>query len=223
MRQLLKSIISLLVILTPCFGYAQDSLAVKQNNIAMNISVDIGKIGESLLNKQTKWELGVSVLLSQKYQLVAEYGFGSLKPNSVINNGGYTSEGNYYRAGFEYLFTVSPKRYLSLGVMYAHADFNDSGSVKIISDLWDDVDRTFARSDLSANWLEIILNTEAPIFKVEQGFLANFYWGVRFRVRILTSDISQPDFDIFAIPGFGKTYSNVVPAANLYIKYRIDF
>jgi hypothetical protein len=209
--------------MAPYLGYTQDSLVVEDSKFALNIYADAGKGIESLFNKQVKWEFGVSVLAAQKYLFSAEYGYGSLNPESVINNGSYTSEGNYYRAGFEYVFTVSLKRYLSTGIMYAQANFADYGNVKIISDLWDDVDETFERTDLSASWIEWIINTEAPLLKVEEGFLSNFYWGVRFRLRILISDITQPDFDIFAIPGYGKTFSNVVPAANLYLKYRIDF
>ena len=231
MRQLRTYIISIIVIVTPYLGYTQDSLAVEtqdslvveDSNFALNIYADAGKGIESLFNKQVKWEFGMSALAFQKYLFSVEYGHGSLNPESVINNGSYTSEGNYYRAGFEYVFTISSKRYLSTGVMYAQANFSDYGSVKIISDLWDDVDESFERTDLSASWIEWIINTEAPLLKVEEGFFSNFYWGVRFRLRILISDITQPDFDIFAIPGYGKTYSNVVPAVNLYIKYRIDF
>ena len=243
MWQLLKYIISVIVILTPYLGYTQDSLAVKQedqdslevkqdnqdslivkqSNLALNIYADVGKGLESLFNKQTKWEFGIGILLAQKFHFVAEYGFGSLNPENVINNGSYTSEGNYYRAGFDFVFNVQPRTHLSIGAMYAHASFADYGNVKIESELWDDVDVSFARSDLSANWVEFILNTEAPLFKVDDGFLNGFYWGVRYRLRILISDITQPDFDVYAIPGYGKTFSNVVPAVNLYLKYRIDF
>ena len=201
----------------------QDSLVVKQSNIALIIYADVGKGIETLFNKQVKWEFGAGVLLAQNYYFVAELGYGSLNPESVINNGSYTSEGNYYRAGFEYVFTIVPRTYLSTGVMYANSNFSDYGNVKIESELWDDVDETFTREGLSANWVEWIVNTEAPLSKTGNGFLGNFYWGVRYRLRILISDISQPNFDIYAIPGYGKTYSNVVPAVNLYLKYRIDF
>lgn len=223
MKQLRTYIISITFILAPFIGYTQDSLVVEKSNFALNIYADAGKGVESLFNKQVKWEFGVSVLAAQKYLFSAELGYGSLNPEGVINNGSYTSKGNYYRAGFEYVLTISLKRHLSTGLMYAQANFNDYGNVKIISDLWDDVDETFERSDLSASWIEWIVNTEAPLFKVEKGLFSNFYWGVRFRLRILISDITQPDFDIFAIPGYGKTFTNVVPAANLYLKYRIDF
>jgi uncharacterized protein DUF6048 len=206
----------------PFAGIAQDSLVVKPHAIAVTISADIGKGLESLANKQTKWEFGMG-LLWQKFQFSAEYGYGLLNPESVINNGSYSSEGNYYRVGIEYNATVSPKTHLSTGIMYAQASFDDFANVKIESDLWDDLNETFTRPGLSASWIEWIVNTEAPVFKAESAFFSGFYWGVRFRLRILVTDLTQPDFDIFAIPGYGKTYSNVVPAANLYLKYRINF
>jgi len=248
---MLKYIISTIILLAPYAGSAQDSLPVKQDTsvvmqdtpvveqdslvveqdslmvrqskMAITLYADIGKLGESLFEIQTKREFGISILLANKYQFVGEYGYGSLNPKSIINNGSYSSEGNYYRVGVEYVFTVLPKTSLSTGFMYAHSDFADYGNVQIESELWDDLNETFARPDLKADWIEWIVNTESPIVKVEEGFLSNFYWGVRFRLRILISDISQPDFDIFAIPGFGKTFSTVLPAANLYLKYRIDF
>ena len=220
---MLKYIISLIIFLAPFTGIAQDSLAVQPSKIAVSLYADIGKLGESLFENQTKWEFGVSILLFGNYNFVGEYGYGSLYPKSVINNGSYTSEGNYYRAGFEYVFTILPKTTLSTGAMYAHADFKDYGIVSIESELWDDINETFERDDLKADWVELIVNTEAPIIKAEKGFLSNFYWGVRFRLRILVSDISQPTYDIFGIPGYGKTYSTVVPAANLYLKYKIGF
>ena len=120
MRQLRTYIISILVILAPYLGYTQDSLAVeqsnqdtlaleqnnqdtlaleqnnqdslvvKQSNLGLTIYADVGKGVESIINKQVKWEFGVGVLLSQKYFFVAEIGYGSLNPESVINNGSYT-------------------------------------------------------------------------------------------------------------------------------------
>jgi len=223
MKRLRTHIISLMVVLLPCLGYTQDSLEVTQSNFAMHLYADVGKGVESLFNKQVKWGFGVGVLAAQKYLFSGEYGYGSLNPESVIINGSYTSEGNYYRIGVEYVFKIVPRTTLSTGLMYAHADFVDYGNVMVESDLWDNLDQSFERVGLSASWLEWIVNTEAPLIKVDEGFMRNFYWGLRIRLRILLSDISQPDFDIFAIPGYGKTYSNVVPAINLYLKYRINF
>jgi hypothetical protein len=216
-------IISILLI-TPLLSTAQDSTAVtKGSKLGFALYLDYAKFAEVLITEQEKWEFGLGVILRNKVAFVGEYGYANLKPASVINNGTYVSEGNYYRAGIEYMFNVAPKRYLALGAMYASSRFNDQGTIEITSELWPSIEQKFIREALVANWIEVILNTEAPIFRMEEGLFSNFYWGARLRVRVMLSDLDQPDFDIFAVPGFGKTYSPVVPAFNLFLKYRIDF
>ena len=223
MKLLLKYITSLALLVLPITVAAQDSLVMEQEKLTVDIYADYGKGVESLMQKQTKWEFGLGLVLKEKYNFVAEYGFGSLNPENVINNGTYTSEGNYFRAGFEYMIRIAQKRYLSAGFMYATASFSDNGSVQIESDLWGNLEETFYRGDLNASWGEIIINTQGAVSNTDKGPLTNLYWGVRFRLRILITDISQPDFDIYAVPGYGRTYSTVVPAANFFLKYRIGF
>ncbi len=223
MRPLLKYIISLSIFLVPFAGIAQDSLQSRGGRLALDLSADYGKSIESLLQKQSKWEFGTGLIFQQHYKFVAEYGFGSLNPENAINNGAYNSEGNYYRVGFEYIFILKSKRYLSTGIMYGSSKFRDSVYVQIISEFWENLELSSQRENLSASWVEWVLNTEGPLSDAKKGFLTNVYWGMKFRIRFLMSDISQPNFDIFAIPGYGKTFSNVVPAVNLFIKYRFTF
>jgi len=228
MKRLLKYIISLLIVLLPLYGTAQDSLEVAQSKLVLGISADYGKGLESLYNKQTKWEIGLGFLVFQQFNFKAEYGFANLNPENVIINGSYNAKGNYYRLGLEYVIAVVPKTYLSTGIMYAHADFSDTGEISIASDLWTDLDQTINHNGLSATWYEWIINTEAPLIKAQKGFFSNhffsnFYWGLRLRLRFLASEITQPDINIFAIPGFGKTFNRTVPAANFFVKYNISF
>lgn len=208
---------------TTFWANAQDSTEVKQEKLALVINADYGKGIESLLGKQTKWEFGLGLVIKNKVAFNFEYGYGLLSPQSVINNGNYSSEGSYYRAGAEYVLTITSNRYLSFGGMFAASSFKDEGSVTIISELWPSITETFERQNLSANWIEATLNSEGPVFRVNSGFLTNFYWGIRARVRIMITDLSRDDFEIYAVPGFGKTYSTVVPAVNFFLKYRIEF
>jgi len=200
-----------------------DSLLFPVTKLALEISVDYGKAIESLITTQTKWEFGLGVILKDKIAFTGEYGYGSLYPDGVIQNGSYEVTGNYYRVGAEYIFTVAPKRFLSLGGMFASSTYSDKGLVQIESELWPDIEEEFARTGLNTNWVELILNTQGPIINAEKGVFSNLYWGVRFRLRILITDLSGPGFEIYAIPGYGKTYSDVLPAANLFLRYRLNF
>ena len=201
---------------------AEDSI-VRKAGFALELSADYGKGIESLVSSQKKWEFGLNAIISNKVALALEYGHGALFPQSVIQNGDYEVKGNYYRVGAEYLFTILPKHQLGLGAMYANSKFSDFGAVRIYSEFWPDVSEEFSRNDFSASWAEIILNTQGPVVNAESGFMSNLYWGIRFRARIMISDLEQPVFNIYAVPGFGKTYSRVVPAANLFLRYRINF
>ena len=169
MKLLLKYITSILIFALPLTVDGQDSLSVETNKIAIDIYADYGKGIESLMQKQTKWEFGLGLVLKDKYNLVGEYGYGSLNPESVINNGSYNSEGSYYRAGFEYIIKISPKRYLSTGLMFANSSFTDNVSVEIVSDLWGDLNETYQREGLTASWAEIILNTQGPVSNARSG------------------------------------------------------
>jgi len=210
-------------LILPGLGIAQDSLQTKEKTFTINIVADYGKLVESLFNQQSKWEFGVELQFLPHYRVVSEYGFASLNPANVVNNGSYNSEGNYFRVGLEYIFILNANRYLSTGLMYGNSKFQDRLHVQVLSEFWQNIDLVSERKDLSVDWIEWVLTTEGPIFNAIDGPLSKFYWGVKFRVRFLISDITQPEIDILAIPGYGKTYSNVVPAVNLFLKYRISF
>lgn len=199
-----------------------EDTVVRTKSFALELSADYGKGIETLATQQTKWEFGLGAIINNKVALVGEYGYGKQFPQSVIQNGTYEVEGNYYRVGAEYIFTISPKHYLALGAMYAASTFSDFGQVNISSEFWPDVIEEFRREDFTASWGEVILNTQGPVKNAESGFMSNLYWGIRFRARIMITDLEQPTFDIYAVPGFGKTYSRVVPAANFFLRYRIN-
>jgi hypothetical protein len=198
----------------------QDSLSVSPKEYYLHITVDYGKLAETVIGDQVKWEFGVGGLFFDHYNFTAEYGYGELLPKNVINNGSYKSIGNYFRGGFDYVFQVAPNRSLAVGLLFAYASFSDEGTIIIESDIWDDLNKTFQRQDLSAQWLELVINTEGPVFKSENGLLSNIYWGTKFRTRIMLTESETDEIDIFAVPGFGKRFRNVMPAVNLFLKFR---
>ena len=214
-------ITSIIILLASMVATAQDSVMVNNSSVSIELMVDYGKGLESLISDQKKWEFGAGIIYKNKISLNAEYGYAKLFPESVVMNGTYQVEGDYLRVGAEYLFTVGVNRYLSVGGMYASSNFDDYGTVQVLSELWPSLNEEFTRTGLTAQWAEIILNTQGPVFNTEQGFLSGFYWGIRFRLKLMLTDLDQQGFDIYAVPGFGKTYSKALPAVNLFIRYRL--
>ena len=198
---------------------AQDSVEVAKQNV-LHFTVDYGKFFEPLFGDQKKWEVGVGFLMADHYNVTIEYGAATLKPENVINNGSYTATGSYWRAGFDYFIKATPRAYLSFGLLYANSSFDDEVNVKISSEIWEDLDETFNRYDLKAQWLELVVSSEGPIFKKDTGILSTFYWGTKFRVRVMVSETNTDQFEIYAVPGFGRRFSDVVPAVNLFLKFR---
>lgn len=184
------------------------------------IGADYGKLVTTVVGLENKYEFNLGVQFANKLRLTADYGFGDLAPPNAIENGTYNSTGNYYRAGLDYIFTIGPKVYLSLGGMYASSSFKDEGTVLIESEIWPSLKESFVREDFTANWVEFVLTTEATIVNKNSGFFNNLYWGLKLRLRFLIERPQPVNFDVYAIPGYGRTWNDIVPAANLFIAYK---
>jgi Domain of unknown function (DUF6048) len=185
------------------------------------LGTDYGKLISTIANFESKYEFNVSVQFAKRVRITADYGYGKLSPPNAIENGTYSSLGNYYRVGLDYIFNIAPKTYLSLGGMYASSSFKDEGTVVIASEVWPSLTEGFTRNDLSASWAEFVLTSETTIFNRDQGFLTHWYWGIKFRFRFLIDRPRPENFDVFAIPGYGRTWNDLVPAANLFIVYKL--
>ena len=118
------------------------------------------------------------------------------------------------RGGLAYGGEIVPKSYLYIGAMYATTQFEDGGNVLIESQAWEDINEDFSRTDLRADWFEIILITEQKLNE-------HLFLGSKLRFRKLLNFPDDYTFEVYYIPGYGRTYNNTIPAINLYIKYRI--
>jgi len=58
--------------------------------------------------------------------------------------------------------------------------------------------------------------------KKEEGDAASkFLLGWKFRLRFLMDFQNREEPRIYSIPGYGRTFDQVVPALNFYVKYRL--
>jgi len=192
-----------------------------ENYFSILIGTDYGKLITTLAQLDTRYEFNLGIQFSKSLRATVDYGYGELAPPNAIENGTYTSSGNYYRVGLDYMFTLAPKTFLSFGGMYASSAFNDEGTVEIESEIWPSLKERFTRNDFAANWAEFVLTTEAPILNKNKGFFSNLYWGIKFRLRFMIDRPVPENFDVYAIPGYGRTWNNVVPTANLFIVYKL--
>lgn len=233
MMRFTRYIVSILLFIASSSAIAQDSLRVtsdtdsaqvqpKKKGFAFIVGTDYGKLATTAFKLDTKYEFNLGIVLFNKLRVTADYGHGELAPKNAIENGSYTSTGNYYRGGLDYVFEIAPKTNLALGLMYASSSFVDEGSIQIQSDVWPSLNEDFKRENFSSQWVEWVLTSEKAIFNRESGFLTHLYFGMKFRLRFIIERPRPEEFDIYAIPGYGRTFNDIVPAVNLFITYKIN-
>ncbi|SMD37850.1 hypothetical protein SAMN04488029_3488 [Reichenbachiella faecimaris] len=199
----------------------QDSLNVisEQKPFLSSIaaSVDYGKLVGQFLSTESKYEFGGQAEFKDKVVVIGEYGFSTLTPNGAYQNTNYQSEGNYFRVGLGYKIDFTAKNNLYFSVRYAMADFKDQGAIDITSasGIYDDLIEPFSRNGLSAQWYEVVMSSEAKLWK-------GLYAGFHLRLRIMDKYDKQEPLDVYSIPGYGRTFDRTIPALNLYLKYALE-
>lgn len=181
------------------------------------LSVDYGKLFGQFLNTESKYELGTQVELKNRLVLIGEYGYATLNPDGAYQDTDYTSTGSYYRAGLGYKIDMTQKNNLYFSVRYARAFHSDKGVIDITSasGIYNDLADPFERTGLSAQWYEVAMSSEARLWK-------GLYAGFHLRLRIMDKYDQQEPLDVYAIPGYGRTFDRSIPALNLYLKYAFE-
>ncbi len=181
------------------------------------IKLDYGKLLTLPAKFESKLEGSVGVIVFRRLVLNGTYGQATLDPLKAYKNVAYyTIEGNYMKFGMDYYFDINPKNFLTLGARYAMCNYSDDGKFLINSDFFGDFKGEFGSSDLSATWFEIVMDSETLLLK-------NLYLGAQFSLRIMIDFESREDIPVYAVPGYGRTFDNTVPAVSLFLKYKIPF
>jgi hypothetical protein len=115
-----------------------------------------------------------------------------------------------------YVFPFNPGTNFFIGARYGMSNYQDEATYTIESSLWDPYEDSFSRTGLSAQWVEVVAGTE-------EQFKGNLYFGFIFRFRAMISLDNFSPFEVYAVPGYGRTMDKTIPALNLYIKYMIRF
>ena len=192
----------------------EDSVAVEQHPfVKPAFYIDYGKLLTIPSSIETKYEGGLELTFLGKFPLIIEVGQATLTPDGGYANGTYESEGLYYRIGAGYVSQFNPKNKIGISFRYAQSTFNEDGRIFIESP--SGAQGTFIqnirRSDLTATWYEAVLYSDRKLSDL-------FSIGLNLRFRVLASYDEQAPIDVYAIPGYGRTFDSTIPAANLFLK-----
>lgn len=201
-----------------------DTLQPKKLFSGLELVVDYGKILTLWTEFESKYEAGINLRFYEKIVLAAEMGYAELNPLNAYDNAlYYTVTGSYARLGLDYYTSYDPKSFYYAGFRYGASFFEDEGLFLFDSEYWEDYQEGFGSSDLTASWVELILGTETYLKfgkKNEENPKSKLLFGWKFRLRILADFENREEPRIYSIPGYGRTFDNVTPAINLYVKYR---
>lgn len=191
----------------------------------VELAIDYGKILMLWTDFESKYEGGINFRFYERIVLAGEFGYAELNPLKAYDNTlYYTVKGPYVRLGLDYYGAYDPKSFYYAGMRYGMSVFEDEGMFLIDSEYWEDYEEGFGSTDIAASWIEVVLGTETYLKlskKNKEDPKSKLLLGWKFRLRFLANFENREEPRIYSIPGYGRTFDQVVPAVNLYIKYRI--
>jgi hypothetical protein len=201
-----------------------DSLVKKKFISGVELAIDYGKILTLWTEFESKYEAGINMRFYERFVLATEFGYSELNPLKAYDNAlFYTVKGAYGRLGLDYYTSYDPSSFYYAGFRYGQSFFEDEGLFLIDSEYWEDYQEGFGSTDITASWFEIILGTET-FLKMGKNQTedpkSKLLIGWKFRLRFLMDFENREEPRIYSIPGYGRTFDNVVPGVNFYIKYR---
>ena len=151
------------------------------------------------------YEIVGDLQLTENIYLAGEYGL----VDKVIEdeNINFNSSGSFLRIGFDYnMFEnwIGMDNSIYVGLRYGTSsfsskilDYNVRNKDSYFSNLVTNEFQTIEYSNLSGNWIEILLGIKVETFK-------NVYLGLSLRLNKLLSDKKPDNFGNLFIPGFNK-------------------
>ena len=200
-----------------------DSLNLKkEKSINLRIGFDLYRIILSRVSDGFDgFEIVADLKVSEDFFVAIE--LGSLDTTKQVEQVNFTTNGNYFKVGFDYNMFENLEgmnNHITLGARIGSSRHNQTLNSYTILDrsrYWSNSDlpitngfATGERPDLNALWFEVVLN-----FKVQ--ILKNIYTGISLRLNRLINDKIPSNFDNIYIPGFNKkTQDNVFGAGFNY-------
>jgi hypothetical protein len=188
---------------------SNDTLIKKDKLLKINkirLGLDLLKpILSSSEGDNLNYEIVGDLQLTENVYLAGEYGL----VDKVIEdeNINFNSTGNFLRIGFDYnMFEnwIGMDNSIYVGLRYGTSsfsskilDYNVRNKDSYFSNLVTDEFQTIEYSNLSGNWIEILLGIKVETFK-------NVYLGLSLRLNKLLSDKKPDNFGNLFIPGFNK-------------------
>ena len=188
---------------------SKDTLIKKDKLLNINkirFGFDLLKpIASSSEGDNLNYEIVGDLQLTENIYLAGEY--GSIDKLIEDENINFNSMGSFLRVGLDYnLFKnwIGMDNSIYVGFRYGNSSFSNKilnyevrNKDSYFSNLVEDEFETIEYSNLSGNWIELLLGIKVETFK-------NVYLGLSLRLNKLLSDKKPDNFGNLFIPGFNK-------------------
>ena len=187
---------------------SNDTLIKKDKLLNINkvrFGFDLLKPISSSEGDNLNYEIVGDLQLTENIYLAGEY--GSIDKLIEDENINFNSTGSFLRVGLDYnLFKnwIGMDNSIYVGFRYGNSSFSNKilnyevrNKDSYFSNLVEDEFQTIEYSNLSGNWIEILLGIKVETFK-------NVYLGLSLRLNKLLSDEKPNNFGNLFIPGFNK-------------------
>ncbi|MTI22916.1 hypothetical protein E1176_17925, partial [Fulvivirga sp. RKSG066] len=161
---------------------AQDNDSTKVTNAktsGIELAFDYGKLFTLASDFESKYQGSIGYRYKNKVVITFRAGSAKLDPQNAYENGTYSSEGEFGVVSLNYLLPIDATNTLFLGLGYGLSMYKDSYSYSLSSSIWPTLSDSDRRSDLQADWFELIIGSEKRLKR------SNFYLGGLFIVRKL--------------------------------------
>ena len=222
---MLRYIIKFFIVIIFSVGYSQenpsqpDSLKIKEK-YGIRFGIDLSKQVRMITEDYNGISLYGDLRIKERLFIVAEIGNDDKKIFNENINANF--KGSYLKAGFNYNFYNNPpglENEIYFGFRFATSSFKSEVFNYLVYDFdkyWENgrIEDYSEYTDLSANWIELILGFNAKISK-------NIFMGTSLRLNRMINQKSPENFGNLYIPGF-----NIVTEDNNFgtgITYTITY
>ena len=203
---MLRYIIKFFIVIIFSVGYSQenpsqtDSLKIKEK-YGIRFGIDLSKQVRMITEDYNGISLYGDLKIKERLFIVAEVGNDDKKIFNENINANF--KGSYLKAGFNYNFYNNPpglENEIYFGFRFATSSFKSEVFDYLVYDFdkyWENgrIEDYSEYTDLSANWIELILGFNAKISK-------NIFMGTSLRLNRIINQKSPDNFGNLYIPGF---------------------
>lgn len=203
---MLRYIIKFFIVIIFSVGYSQenpsqtDSLKIKEK-YGIRFGIDLSKQVRMITEDYNGISLYGDLKIKERLFIVAEVGNDDKKIFNENINANF--KGSYLKAGFNYNFYNNPpglENEIYFGFRFATSSFKSEVFDYLVYDFdkyWENgrIEDYSEYTDLSANWIELILGFNAKISK-------NIFMGASLRLNRMINQKSPENFGNLYIPGF---------------------